>query len=456
MSSAPGRSSCSVRLHPTVIGLADGLRRPAAPVSLVRRPAVHLAAGECLDLRPSGITLPSSAASALFDARLAVMGRRRAARRPRSRRADRPAQQSRPLRPTAVRRAASSERRGNSGPRQAGEDALRWRRHQAEGVRRWAVKVPFEPERGRGAARRPRSRRRRTPRACRRRRCGGPTTAGVRHASTAARSGCTSGSTCSAPDPTSTRRWSAPRSRRPPGASRPPTADRTPGTANRSAPTAGTSWSSSCATRGAVRRSAGRPARRARRAGVVDRAAGDAADLPPRPVGRQRPADRRRRRVRHRLGEQRAGRPEPGARLRAVRVRPRRPGPGPGADRRLPRTPAGRRRSTGAATSRCSSPSSATSPRSPPPTGWSPTPAHRTGPTPPRGSARCSTSRTRRAVLDRLLAASRTDDRRHRLVRRQVGRPRQPGQQVARRRTRCGSAAGGRRPCVWSTIRPVR
>ena len=47
-------------------------------------------------------------------------------------------------------------------------------------------------------------------------------------------------------------------------------------------------------------------------------------DLSPRPVGRQRPAHRGRRRVRHRLGEQRPCRSEPGARVRPVRVRPHR------------------------------------------------------------------------------------------------------------------------------------
>src|SRR5215475_4979150 len=52
---------------------------------------------------------------------------------------------------------------------------------------------------------------------------------------------------------------------------------------------------------------AGRLARRAGRAGVLDRAPAAGSGLPPRPVGRQRLADRGRRGLRHRLGEQRPG-----------------------------------------------------------------------------------------------------------------------------------------------------
>ena len=126
-----------------------------------------------------------------------------------------------------------------------------WRLDTTDGS--WAVKVPFDADsRGRGARRRPRSTRRRTPRACRRRRCGGPRTGAV---FADGRGPAGQGVRVGGPAALPTRRWI----RRwwvrwwPPstGSSRRRTARWTRGTTNRSVPIAGTSWSSSCSRPGA-------------------------------------------------------------------------------------------------------------------------------------------------------------------------------------------------------------
>ena len=217
----------------------------------------------------------------------------------------------------------------------------------AAGHRRWPLggESAVRPVRARPrCACRPRSRKRPAPRECRRRRCAAPPRDACSRPSAAARSGCMSGSTCVAPD-----------SRLDPalvGAvvaaiHRVSVTDPGPLDPWYHEPVGADRWdelAGQLAEAGApFARPARRPARRTGRAGSLDRASRDASDLSPRPVGRQRPANRGRRRVRHRLGEQRSRRPEPGARLRAVRVRPRRPGPGPRAGRPTG-TPADRRR----------------------------------------------------------------------------------------------------------------
>ncbi len=114
------------------------------------------------------------------------------------------------------------------------------------------------------------------------------------------------------------------RRRAAPGRPRPTADPRTTGTPTRSAPRGGTG----CSTR---LHDAGAPFAQ-RLADLRDElvalecwieAPRMLRPVPPGPVGGQPAAHGRRRDLRHRLGEQRAGRPQPGARLRAVRVRPR-------------------------------------------------------------------------------------------------------------------------------------